>query len=582
MKPIIDILSSRVSQAMKQVTSIDAPAVLKVSQNPKFGDYQANGIMGLAKKVGKNPRELAGQVIEKLDVSDMCDTPEIAGPGFINFRLTKAFLKASLAEAIKDDSRLGIDIAEIAIKTVIDYSAPNVAKQMHVGHLRSTIIGDVISRILEFFYGDSDSIVRQNHIGDWGLQMGMVVWAMEHADKSPDEMTLADLEAAYRKSNALAKEDPSYNDTFRDSTVKLQSHAEPQITLWNKAREISLNECFGIYKQLNVKLDDTNIRGESFYSDKLPDVISSLDEKGMLKASDGAECVFMDEFKNKDDETLPLIVKKSDGAFLYATTDLAAIRFRSGELKADRVIYVTDARQKLHFQMVFACVSKAGWVDDSIALEHVPFGSVMGEDGKPFKTRSGENIKLRDLLEEATKRALEVVQQKNPELPAGQKQQIADAVGIGAVKYADLSNNLASDYVFSWDKMLAMEGNTAPYMQYAYARVKSIFRKGEVDMTELVSNTDTLALVEDNEIALAKTLLRFGEIIENVARDLRPHILTGYLFDVAQAFNSFYSSCPVLKSEGQTKTSRLLLSYQTAQVIKKGLELLGIETIEQM
>ncbi|MBI9017818.1 MAG: arginine--tRNA ligase [Phycisphaerae bacterium] len=583
MKPIIEILEEKVAAVMSELAGEKVPAIVKTSQNVKFGDYQANGVMSLAKKLRKNPRELASEVVAKLDLADMCAAPEIAGPGFINLRLKNDWLTARLVDALGDDARLGVDPVEQVGITVIDYSAPNVAKQMHVGHLRSTIIGDTISRVLEFYIGDPDKVIRQNHIGDWGLQMGMVVWAMQNVmEVDASEMTLADLEDVYRKSNILMKDDPGHGDIFRNSTLKLQNHEEPEISLWQNARKVSLDACIEIYKQLNVLLDNDNVRGESFYTDKLPGVIESLETAGMLKESDGAKVVFMDGYKKPDGEPLPMIVQKSDGAFLYATTDLAAIRFRLDQLKADRVVYVTDARQKLHFDMVFNCAKQAGWVQGDARLDHVPFGTVLGNDNKPFKTRSGENIKLKELLDEAQIRAMAVVEAKSPDLSDQQKQEIAAAVGIGAVKYADLSNNLTSDYVFDWDKMLAMEGNTAPYMQYAYARVQSIFRKGEIDTEQLIADAGNLQLNEEMEIALAKQLLRFGEIIASVASELRPHILTGYLFDLAQAFSSFYSNCPVLKADTSVKESRLMLCYQTAKTIKKGLGLLGIDTIEQM
>jgi arginyl-tRNA synthetase len=618
MKPIVDILEQRISLVMTDIAGEPVPAIVKPTRGPKPSGYQANGVMRLAKKLKQNPRQLAQKIVDNLDLADICETPEIAGPGFINLRLRTDWLAERLAEAIKDKDRLGVDPLDEAPITVVDFSSPNIAKQMHVGHLRSTIIGDVIARVLEFWYGDENTsddnpekkVLRQNHVGDWGLQMGMVVEAMtRHAwneiQRQGDLETLALIEARdpswvdrcidilnfdldqledlYKKTNlVLETGHPSLEKNVRGALVGLQGGESDCVRLWNKAREVSLRACFDIYKKLNVKLTQDNIRGESFYNDKLPSVISDLSVANLIKESDGAMCVFLDGFKNKEGEPLPLIVQKSDGAYLYATTDLAAVRFRVDELKADRVIYVTDARQKLHFEMVFACARRAGWAAEDVKLEHVPFGSVMGDDGRPFKTRSGENIKLKDLLDEAETRARKIVDEKNPDLDESLREEIARAVGVGAVKYADLSNNLVSDYVFNWDKMLAMEGNTAPYMQYAYARVRSIFRKGGVNEDELLNQNHPLVLTEPDELALAKLLLRFGEVIETVARDLRPHLLTNYLFDLAQAFSGFYTNCPVLKAEPSARTSRLLLCYQTARTIRCGLGLLGIETIEQM
>ncbi|OQA00084.1 MAG: Arginine--tRNA ligase [Planctomycetes bacterium ADurb.Bin412] len=593
MKPIIDILEQRVSDVMAVVAgeSADAPAaIIKSSANPQFGDYQANGVMALAKKIKQNPRELAQQIVAKLDVGDMCEPPEVAGPGFINFRLKPGWLAQRLTEAICDPRRLGIDSCENPPTTVVDFSGPNIAKQMHVGHLRSTIIGDTIARVLEFWYGNPDKVIRQNHVGDWGTQFGMLVqYLIQHrinlaisSMQGSEADSLANLEDLYRKSKESFDNDPQFAASSRDCVVKLHNKDSSVMPFWQSIVKTSLDECQKIYDSLGVNLTEHDVRGESFYNDKLPSVISELSAAKLLQESDGAQCVFLDGFKTKEGEPLPMIVQKSDGAYLYATTDLAAIQYRVGQLRADRIIYVTDSRQKLHFEMLFACVRQAGWAGESVRLEHVPFGSVLGDDGKPFKTRSGENVKLKSLLDEAELRARQVVEEKNPDLPPDLKQRIAHAVGVGAVKYADLSNNLVTDYIFNWDKMLAMEGNTAPYMQYAYARVQSIFRKGQVDVADLLAQNHSLELAAPEEIGLAKLLLRYGEVVETVARDLRPHLLTTYLFDLAQTFSGFYTNCPVLKAEGTSRNTRLLLCYQTGRTIQHGLGLLGIETIEQM
>jgi arginyl-tRNA synthetase len=612
MKPISQILNARVVAAMSQAigdSDAQVSGIVKPTQDQKFGDYQANGVMSLAKQLKTNPRELAEKIIEHLDVADLCEPPEIAGPGFINFRLKPDWLAERLKEALADPKRLGIDPLKNPPMVVIDFSGPNIAKQMHVGHLRSTIIGDVIARVLEFYFNDSHKVIRQNHVGDWGLQMGMVVYALSHLvfddliatkgreayddlrKNSPaklDQMVLQagfdldTLEKYYKKISTAAQQDPDIARQVRDTTYVLQG-GNPHITfLWQTARTVTLRACVEIYCQLDVKLGLMDICGESFYADQLPLVISELSDQKLLQESDGAQCVFLDGFKTREGEPLPLIVKKSDGAYLYATTDLAGLRHRYQNLGVDQIIYVTDARQKLHFEMVFTCARQAGWIPDTVALDHVPFGSVLGEDHRPFKTRSGENIRLKALLDEAEKRALKIVEEKNPDLNQEQKIEIARVVGIGAVKYADLSSNLTSDYVFSWDKMLAMEGNTAPYMQYAYARVQSIFRKGNIDLTLLLSRSDPLCLQEDQELVLAKLLLRYGEVIETVARELRPHLLTNYLFELAQAFSGFYTECPVLRSEGQVRNTRLLLCHLTSGTIEHGLGLLGIKVIKKM
>jgi arginyl-tRNA synthetase len=584
MRPIIDILEERISKAMREVTSQNAPAIVQPAKDPKFGDYQANGVMALAKRLKTNPQELAQKVVEKLDVIEICEEPEVAGPGFINLRLKTGFLSKAIIE-ISADSRnhLGISKVEKPQRIVVDFSGPNIAKQMHVGHLRSTIIGDCICRVLEFLGHD---VRPQNHIGDWGLQMGMIIYALDMAkyEVETSELNLDVLEEYYRRVNKSAEENPEIARKVRESTQRLHNRKGGSVGAWHMAHEITMTECFRIYELLNT-LRAKEIWGESHYRNDLPNIVADLKDKGLGVESEGAVCVFPEGFKNKDGEALPLIVQKSDGAYLYATTDLAAIRYRVNELRADKIIYVTDARQALHFEMVFAVAKKAGWAKDT-ELVHVTFGSVLGENGKPLKTREGENVKLKDLLDEAVERAKAVVEEKNPELPQEKKEKIANAVGIGAVKYADYSNNRTSDYIFSFDKMLAMDGNTAPYMQYAYARIKSIERKAEsrdVDIETELAGVTELNLTEPAEVALAKHLLRYGEVIESSAADYRPNYLTAYLYELAQRFSGFYTDCPVLKAKKDKRPTRLLLCDLTAQTIRHGLsELLGIEVVEQM
>jgi len=595
MKAVIDILEDRISAAMAAVTGRrDSPAIVRPSTDPKFGDYQANGVMALAKELKTDPRKLAEKVVKNLDVDDICEPPEIAGPGFINLRLKADFLADRLLEINKDsENRLSIEKDSQPKTIVVDFSCPNIAKRMHVGHLRSTIIGDCICRILEFF---GHTVIRQNHIGDWGLQMGMVafaVWEFEFEKSSEEDVKelvqdvdLDTLENHYKTVVRLEKEDPKIAEGVREFTAKLHAGSGFVRVLWEHACDITLRECYQLYDQLGVNLKEEHIRGESFYKDNLPKVIEELGKTGLAKESEGAICVFPPGFKNKEGQPLPFIVQKSDGAYLYATTDLAALRYRVDKLKADRIVYVTDARQSLHFQMLFVVGRMAGWAKDKTELIHVAFGSVLGEDGRPLKTREGENVKLKELLTEAVERAKTVVEEKNPDLPVDKKAEIAEAVGIGAVKYADYSNNRTSDYVFSFDKMLAMDGNTAPYMQYAYARIKSIERKAaekniKVER-ELKAITD-LSLTEPAELDLAKYLVRYGEAIETAAADYRPNYLTSYLYELAQKFSAFYTNCPVLDAEPDKRPTRLLLCRLTEKTIKHGLsELLGIEVVEQM
>jgi len=597
-KPAIDILEDRISAAMTAATGrSDRAAIVRPSTDPKFGDYQANGIMALAKKIKTEPRKLAEQVVENLDVSDICEEPEVAGPGFINLRLKQDFIVSGLLEINADsENRLGIEKTVQTKTVVVDFSAPNIAKQMHVGHLRSTIIGDCICRMLEFL---GHTVIRQNHIGDWGTQFGMLIQevfegrvaaAFEGVTGQPvyeqGDFSVSDTEELYRKAKNRYDSEPKFKQGARDWVVKLQNGDAEAFSFWSSIVRASLSECQKIYDLLNVTLTRNDVRGESFYNDMLPDIVKDLKHEGVAEESEGAVCVFPEGFKNKEGQALPFIIQKSDGAYLYATTDLAAIRYRINELKADKIAYVTDSRQKLHFEMLFAVARMAGWVGDDVELSHVMFGSVLGDDGTPLKTRSGENVKLKELLDEAVERARAVVEEKNPELGEERKAEIAQAVGIGAVKYADYSNNRTSDYIFSFDKMLAMDGNTAPYMQYAYARIKSIIRKAPdkgVDVNRERAKLEKLNLTEPAELDLAKYLVRYGEAIEAAVSDYRPNYLTTYLYELAQKFSVFYTNCPVLDAPQDKRPTRLLLCDLTAKIIKHGLsELLGIEVVEQM
>ena len=564
-------------------------AIVRPATDPKFGDYQVNGIMALAKKFKANPRQLAEKVLSNLDISDICEKPEIAGPGFINLKIKPSFVAGAILTINSDSSdRLGTEKTSKPKRIVVDFSGPNIAKQMHVGHLRSTIIGDCICRLLEF---QGHTVIRQNHIGDWGTQFGILI-AYQSFKNLPAALagvlcgnipqhSIHDLEEYYKSAQELYASNSSFAQLGRKCVVSFQKGDPKVIKLWGEIVELSRREIYPIYEKLNVVLRKEDERGESFYKDMLADVVAELKKKGLAVESEGAMCVFPPGFKDKEGKPLPLIVQKSDGAYLYATTDLAAIRYRVDKLKADKIIYVTDARQSLHFQMVFAVAKMAGWVSENVELAHVTFGSVLGEDGKPFKTREGENVKLADLLDEAKEKAETIVNEKNPDLPVEQKRRIAEVVGIGAVKYADYTNNRTSDYVFSFDKMLAMDGNTAPYMQYAYARVQSIDRKAQERGINIT--TAAINLTEPAELDLAKHLVRYGEAIESAKVDYRPNYLTSYLYELAQKFSVFYTNCPVLNASEEKRYTRWLLCDLTAKTIKHGLkELLGIEVVEQM
>ncbi|MGA2070426.1 MAG: arginine--tRNA ligase [Sedimentisphaerales bacterium] len=623
MQSVLNILETRISEAMAKVPgSQGCPALVRPATDAKFGDYQVNGVMPLAKQLKTNPRKLAEQIVAKLDsatadkLSDICETPEIAGPGFINLRLKPELVAANLLQISKDADRLGIEKAEKPKTIVVDFSGPNIAKQMHVGHLRSTIIGDCICRLLEL---QGHKVIRQNHIGDWGLPMGMLI-AIEQELKekggaikitstnetvapdgriippseSFDFVPIREIEKRYKDANKRVGTNPQFAEKAKKSTFALQNNDPEAKWYWQKLCLHTMLDCYDLYKKLSVGLTEWDVRGESFYKDMLADVVVELKKKGLAVESEGAVCIFPEGFKDKEGKPLPVIVQKSDGAYLYATTDLAAIRYRVDKLKADRIIYVTDSRQSLHFEMVFAVARMAGWdvkrrtEDGGLRTEfvHVTFGSVLGEDGKPLKTRSGENVKLKELLDEAVERARKVVEEKNPGLSEDEKKKIANAVGIGAVKYADYTNNRTSDYIFSFDKMLAMEGNTAPYMQYAYARIRSIERKAQtrnIDIETELAGIGTLSITEPSELDLAKHLIRYGEAVQSSAGDYRPNYLTAYLYDLAQKFSSFYNDCPVLDASPDKRPTRLLLCDLTAKTIEHGLHnLLGIEVIEQM
>ena len=585
MTSLLEQLKDSVSQALVSAFGTelaDTDPLLAPTNNPKFGDYQSNVALSLAKPLKQNPRAIAQAIIDQLQLEDICETPTIAGPGFINFTLKSNYI-GELLTKIQPDERLGIPLVEPTKKIIVDFSSPNIAKEMHVGHLRSTIIGDAIARILEFRGYD---VLRLNHVGDWGTQFGMLIAYLREA--SPEALTTAnaldigDLVSLYKKAKVRFDEDEEFKQTARQEVVNLQAGAEDSLHAWKLLCDQSRKEFQVIYDLLDINLEE---RGESFYNPFLEDVVSELDDTGLLEKSEGAMCVFLDGFANKDGDPLPLIVQKTDGGFNYATTDLASIKYRVKEDGADRIIYVTDAGQANHFAGVFQVVRKAGILPESVEVVHVPFGLVLGKDGKRIKTRSGETVKLKDLLDEAITRAFADINTRLKEEEREETSEFVDhvstIVGLSAVKYADLSQNRTSDYKFDYDKMLDLKGNTAPYLLYAYVRVQGVSRKGNIDFSQLDSNT-AIILTETAELALAKHILQLEEVIKEVEASLLPNRICLYLFELSQKFNQFYEQCDILNADEPQRTSRLILADLTARTIKLGLSLLGIKVLERM
>ncbi|MGI8605217.1 MAG: arginine--tRNA ligase [Verrucomicrobiales bacterium] len=570
----------------KTVSDVPPDVAFEVTPatDTRFGDYQSNAAMLLAKRLGRNPRELAAEIIAALDVGEVSAPPNVAGPGFINFRINPEPLARRL-EAMLDDQRLGVPEVPRR-RLVIDFSSPNVAKPMHVGHIRSTILGDAIARIARFL---GHHVVADNHIGDWGTQFGMLLvgWksALDRAALEADP--LGELERLYKLVNERCKEDPAVRERAKEELVKLQQGDAGNLERWREMTRLSQQQFDTIYRRLDIHFDYAH--GESFYNPWLDEVAQDLLERGIARDSEGALCVFSDgSTPEKDDPFLiqrdgkwhgnPALVRKADGGFNYTTTDLATVRHRMREFAPDQILYVTDGRQQLHFRQLFAIFRR--WEPQAkVDLIHVWFGSILGDDGKPFKTRSGETIKLTELLDEAEERAFQLVTQKNPAVDEADRREIARAVGLGAIKYADLLPNRQSDYVFSWDRMLSLQGNTAPYLQNAYVRTRSIFRKFEGAPIDL---TGPFGITEDAERALALKLAQFGEVIPNVLNDFRPNILANYLYEVATTFHSFYEACPVLRAEEAVRKSRLALCELTSRILGQGLNLLGICAVEKM
>ena len=583
METIQTILESKLRAAVGETGGI--PVTVQATQDARFGDYQGNIAMQLAKSRKGNPRAIAQEIIARLDVADICEAPEIAGAGFINFRLKPATLAAHFA-ALNKDPRLGVP-SVTPRRLVIDFSSPNVAKPMHVGHIRSTFLGDALARIARFL---GHTVVADNHIGDWGTQFGMLCLAWKTIiDKAALERDpIGELERVYKLQNEQCKTDPAAMGAARSELVKLQSGDPENLAIWKEMIRLSQLQFDTIYSRLDIHFDCT--LGESFYNPWLKDTVAELLKTGIAQKSDGAICVFSDgSVPEKEDPFLikdengwkpsPALVQKADGASNYTTTDLATIAYRVREFAPDEIIYVTDGRQQLHFRQFFT-IWRRLHTDSTVKLSHCWFGSILGEDGKPFKTRSGDTVKLADLLDEAEERAYKVVREKNPELPELECREIARIIGLGAVKYADLLPNRQGDYVFSWDKLLSFQGNTAPYLQNAYVRIRSIFRRAaEQGITELPAEVQ---LTEPAEFALVKKLAQLGETLPGILDDHRPNILCNYLFELANAYHSFYEACPVLKAAEPARSSRLALSEATARTLKHGLGLLGIEVPERM
>jgi arginyl-tRNA synthetase len=574
------ILEARLRQAVAAAFGAEHGAVDPMVRRSERADYQADLAMGLAKTVRRSPRQVAEAVVAAADVGDLCERVEIAGPGFINFTLRRSALELGLA-ALAGDSRFGVPTPERRDRVVIDYSAPNVAKEMHVGHVRSTIIGDALARMLEFIGHD---VVRQNHIGDWGTPFGMLIEHMLDVGNGDAgaHSSLGELNDFYRAARVKFDTEPEFADRARQRVVLLQAGDERTLELWRELVAISKVHFEAIYDVLGVTLRDADIRGESAYNAVLPDVAAELERLGLAKPNEGALCVFAPGFTNREGEPLPLIVRKQDGGFGYAATDLAALRYRTQTLGGTRLLYVVGAPQAQHFAMVFAVGELAGWLKAPARAEHVAFGAVLGPDKKMLKTRAGDTVRLAALLEEAVERAEAELVRRNPDGDAAARRALASKIGIGAVKYADLSNDRIKDYVFDWERMLAAEGRTGPYLQYANARIHSIFRKADESGIGR-SEAAPILLAEPAERALALELLGFGGAVTEAAETLRPHRLCGYLYDLATAFTGFFEACPVLKApDDATRDSRLALCGLTARVLACGLDLLGIQAPERM
>ena len=578
---VFQLIQNRFKQAVTQIEGVEnATAPLARSARPEFGEYQFNGAMALAKQLKQKPRDIAATIIEKVELDDIAESLDIAGPGFINIKLKPEWLSAQLKQMLNSQSLVTAVEAEHADTVVVDLSSPNLAKEMHVGHLRSTIIGDAVCNVIELL---GHKVIRQNHMGDWGTQFGMLIAHLQ--DKLAAEQVattaLSDLEDFYRQAKIRFDEEEGFADRAREYVVKLQGGDPECLTLWQQFIDVSIQHSEEVYEKLNVNLSSDDIMGESAYNDRLPAIVAGLKEKNIAVEDQGAQVVFIEELANKEGEPAVYIIEKSGGGYLYSTTDLAAMQYRSFDLNADRILIFTDARQALHFKQAEIVGRKGGLLRDDTKYEHGPFGMMLGQDGKPFKTRTGGTVKLAELLDEAVERAAKLLAKRESDLTAEQQQEVARKVGIGAIKYADLSKNRTTDYIFNWDSMLSFEGDTAPYLQYAYTRIRSIFRKANINIDEFSADIN---LTEPQEHALAVKLLQFHETVVTVSEQLTPHVLSGYLYELASLFMTFYEACPMLKEgvEVEVKESRLALSLLVSNALQQGLDLLGIETMELM
>ncbi len=580
MNSIVKTLSIKVEQALlKLVAAEDLPKNLVVpSQNLKFADYQCNAAMGLARALRKSPRDIAQDIVANLEVSELSEEPEIAGPGFINFKLKKDYI-ANLVTSIGEDERLGLDKNPNPEKVLVDFSSPNLAKEMHVGHLRSTIIGDSIARFLEF---DGNEVIRMNHVGDWGTQFGMLIQyireELPEALENPASFEISSLEEFYRAAKKRFDESDDFKDKARKAVVDLQAGEEATLSVWKVFCEASLKHCHELYELMDIEIED---RGESAYNELLPHVVEDLKKAGHAVQTQGAWGVFLDGYKNEDDEPLATIVQKSDGGYIYATTDLAAIRYRVSELGVDRSIYVTDARQRGHFEQVFKIAELMDWAKPG-SLKHIGFGMMLDQSGRPFKTRDGGTIKLKDLLTEAEERAYKLAKELSPNFTEDEYKLIAKTAGHGGVKYSDLSHSIGTDYKFDWDKMLATDGNSAIYLLMTYARTRGLSRKAGVDVNDMIGTAE-LIIGDDHELKLAKKISAVLDVWPSVIRDLTPNALLSYLYELAREFSSFWNSCPVLKLDDQKlKESRMLFAAIVGRVIEWGLSMIGIKVIDKV
>jgi arginyl-tRNA synthetase len=561
------LLAKRLADALAKA-GFPNTGELTQATDPRFGDYQTNAALVLGKQRGENPRVVGEKILEHLEVTDLSEPPTIAGAGFVNFKLLPDAVAKKTAE-LSSDEHLGVARSTSPKKIVVDFGSPNVAKPMHVGHIRSTALGDALARIAKFLGHD---VIRDNHIGDWGTQFGMVIWGWKNLldREALQRDPLAEIVRIYKETNARSTSDPPVREACRQELVKLQSRDKENTDIWNECVALSMQDFEHVYELLDIHYDIQC--GESFYNDRLAGVVERLLKSKIAEVSEGAVVVFFHDVPELADK--PCIIRKSDGGFNYATSDIATVEYRINELKRDTVWYVVGAPQTLHFKQIFEIARREGYKAD---FRHIPFGNILGDDRKLMKTRSGENVPLRQVLEEACARARKIVEEKNPGLSDAEKIDIARAIGIGAVKYADLSQYRMTDYVFSWEKMLALQGNTAPYLQNAYVRIRSIFRKaGEV------APAKKFVLNEAAEITLARRLCQFAEIVPQVLNDFRPNILANYLFELANSFHAFYEACPVLKSDEPVRGSRLALCDLTGRVLQRGLDLLGIKVPERM